>query len=167
MKNARKMFETSRLSEKTQASFAALKVLKNQVKPTSTIRGPVRFSGRLPQATRPLAMNDHPTAAVSARVRAFSRGVVARRGERQSDPADDERGRPEREPEPLGAGHRSRAAMRATESSAFGTKPRAPLSATSVPKSQRSRLDVSTTAGPLPFRAESRAATSNPSISGS
>ena len=50
-----------RLTENSHGLSAALSALRNQVKPTSTISGPVRFSGRRPQATRPLAMNDQPT----------------------------------------------------------------------------------------------------------
>ena len=41
--------------------------------------------------------------------------------------------------------------MRAPESSALGTNPRAPLRATSGPKSDESRLETSTMSGPLPF----------------
>ena len=55
--------------------------------------------------------------------------------------------------------------MRAPESSALGTNPRAPERATSGPKSDESRLDTSTMSGPLPL--VSRPATSKPSMSGS
>jgi hypothetical protein len=45
------------------------------------------------------------------------------------------------------------AVMAAPDSSPLGTKPRAPLSATSLPKSQASRLEVSTMAVAVAFQA--------------
>jgi hypothetical protein len=49
----------------------------------------------------------------------------------------------------------SSAAILAPESSAFGMNPRAPLEATSEPKSELSRLETMMTAGPSPFAVSS------------
>src|SRR5262245_14662351 len=64
------------------------------------------------------------------------------------------------------AAHSQRLVIRSAEISSFGTKPRAPLSRSSGPKSDSSRVDVSTIAGLRP-PAEICAATSMPSMSGS
>src|SRR5262249_23111465 len=62
--------------------------------------------------------------------------------------------------------HRQSWIIRSAESSSLGTKPRAPLGGTSVPKSPWARVDVSKTAGPRPPSA-TRLAPSSPSTSGS
>src|SRR5262249_26412338 len=70
--------------------------------------------------------------------------VVARRGERNGDAGDEQRRRNDDEPEPRGRSHSISAAIASAEISALGTKPRAPDSSISEPKSRASRLEVST-----------------------
>src|SRR2546428_9617607 len=87
---------------------------------------------------------------------------------------DDERDRrtrkrsrtPREEDAALGEATHSRSDKRAApDSSALGMNPRAPLRSTSGPKSEPSRLETRTTAGPAPPYVR-RAATSKPSRSG-
>src|SRR5262249_19164438 len=92
--------------------------------------------------------------------------VVARHDEQERHDAGRDADRQPHEPGATAHFHQSSATSAAPESSALGTNPRAPLRSTSAPNSDTSRLDVSTTAGELPFEV-SRAATSKPSMSGS
>src|SRR5436305_11950881 len=95
------------------------------------------------------------------------RVLVAAEDERERDPTGGHADGQDSDPRPPAQAHLSRAVSAAAESSAFGTKPRAPLRSTSPENSVASRLEVRTTAGDAPFHEVSRAATSNPSMPGS
>src|SRR6185312_3069446 len=94
--------------------------------------------------------------------------VLVREGGRldlaDADRRQDER-RQDGDGDPAGP-HRSSAATRAPESSAFAMNPRAPHEPTRAPKSLPSRLDVSTTWTP-PSSPVTVEATAKPSVSGS
>ena len=92
--------------------------------------------------------------------------VLAGEDERKGAHAGCERHGADCEPDPRRRADSRRAESLAADSSALGTKPRAPDWATRDPKSERSRLEVSTMAGDHPFRV-SCSATAKPSMSGS
>src|SRR4029077_5083360 len=73
--------------------------------------------------------------------------VIGGRAERDGPTAGEERRRNDDQPEPCGRFHPSSAAIASAEISALGTKPRAPDSSTSEPKSLASRLEGRTMSG--------------------
>src|SRR3954470_16577826 len=126
--------------------------------PAGAVVGPAGPRDQAGNRERPPEQEIERDRGVAARVR-------ARQLEDECERAEARRGcSPGGETETVGCQARS-ADSAAPDSSAFGMKPRAPERSTRGPKSEPSRLETSTTAGPP--SSVRRRATSNPSMSGS
>ena len=113
----------------------------------------MRLSGRRCQAIKPTVCEAPADQQDERRVRRVVRVLV--RPQDQDERESARRGRRAAGPKPhaeaLGPRHPISALRRAPESSPLGMKPRAPLSCTSGPKSEPSRLETSTIFAPEPF----------------